>query len=135
MNIIKLLMAAKSEEVLGSEEYDSVFINNGFETYTIDGLDITSAIDSFLGGKCYDNIALDVGKTYKITFDYVYNSGTNPTYRVASNADLNINAVLNEQLVGTGTYTFYSLGQAYHGFDSAFSTSFEVYNLSVKEVL
>ena len=119
----------------GSEEYDSVFINGGFETYTIDGLDITLAINSFLGGSCYDNIDMDILKVYRVTFHYTYNSGAEPSYRFAWTDDLS-SARWSEQMAGTGTYTFYSLGTPYHGFGVGFgASSFAVSNLSIKEVI
>ena len=124
-------------EALGSEEYNNVLINLGslpYETYTTSGLDITSAINTSGIGVCSYNDALDAGKTYKITFDVVYNSGAYPYYRTASGAGLTTGVVLNEQLAGTGSYTFYSTGTAWHGFrDTSGNSNFEVYNLSVKE--
>ncbi len=127
----------RAAEGLGGEEYDSVFINMGYETFTTSDLDITRAYDTFLGGYCYDNIALNTGKTYKITFDYVWNGGNKqPAYRVASNQGLSAGLQLNELLTGTDAYTFYSSGQAYHGFiNTSFGTDFAVSNLSVTEVL
>lgn len=127
-------------ETLGAEEYDTIFTNyagdTGYETYTTSGLDVTLADNTTSLGICYDNIVLDPLKVYKITFDYTLVSGIEPYYRFSGNAALSTGLRLSEQMSGTGSYTFYSLGTDYHGFRLGTSDvgSFSVANLSIKEV-
>jgi len=135
---------ADAGEGLGAELYTVVFddVAHPFETFTLNVLDISQAINSVAYGICYTAVINGtVGKLYKTAFDYTLNSGFDPTYRLAGDGTLSIGGLdRNTALSGTDSYTFYTTRTTGADFRTGFRvetgviTDFAISNFSLKEV-
>lgn len=141
---IGYIKEADAGEAFGAELYIAVLDNHvtlGFETWTVNVLDITQAENTSTYGICHKNITHTTGKLYKATFDYTLNGGINPSIRLGANTASLGDAVtaLIDVLSGTDSYIYYWNQQEanmYCGFrnESGDVSDFAIANLSIKEV-
>lgn len=136
-------MRVWSDSELGSELVTSWtnYVNSPYETFTVSGTDITSAVNTTTVGNCYGTGGFlpRAGNLFKATFTITNNAGTMPNFRVASNAPLTT-YILNRALTdGLNTIYFYAPDSVryYAGFYTltGVAADFSVSGFSVKQVI
>ncbi len=130
------------DSTLGSEMI-TAWTNNAtypYETFTVSGTDITSAINTSGYGVCYQGISLTEGKMYKVVItNFTLNSGTAPSFRISSSSGTG-GTLLMSKTATTENNTYYfqstTTGTYYLSLRTAnnVATDFSATGISMKEI-
>jgi len=118
---------------------------NPYETLVTSGVDITSAINTVGNGSVYsvaDSLSIVTGERYRLTFDFVLNSGNTPSIIIATNGD-GIAGVSSNVITGltTGSYSEILIASATTAiaelciYRAGLTTNFSMTNVSLKKIL
>jgi len=129
------IKAAGTGETLDSELLTG-FTNNGFDTFTTSGVDISSAIkiaDGVATG--YSNLMAvpSLGTLFKLTRTYSKTSGTDPDTRIGDGAGLS--SSLSFGTANTAYRSITNIVQRRFGYYTALTTNFSATGNSLKQVL
>ncbi|MCE5224911.1 MAG: hypothetical protein LLG05_03535 [Porphyromonadaceae bacterium] len=132
-----VLKAAGSGEGLGDEKIDT-WTNNGYDTLTLSGSDILSAVDAGTDNiTVTQNIALISGGIYKFVLNLTVASGSSPMFvSCAGNKGLSTaSASFSKNPVSSGTYYYTANSNTFHGFrNGGGDANWSASGISLKQV-